>query len=289
MVQNPSSTTTTPAPAGASPAGGELAGRRVLLTGGSRGIGAAIVRRLTADGAQVLAVARNVPAESPAGVQFVTGEVRTEAGVQAIAGAALERLQWRKLGHRRYGRLLLVRSESGAKLHGTATSAASPGGSYGHPEPGRRERRLHAGGVPARGSAYGMPAWTMHRDVLALQAARLDGMIGVRGTRQRPYDAMCHGYADVRRPDPRIALPICAALGDASSVVNVGAGTGSYEPPEREVVAVEPSAVMIARAPVEQALGREASPGAECLRRPGCRPRPGSRPADGRRGQRPGR
>jgi hypothetical protein len=48
-------------------------------------------------------------------------------------------------------------------------------------------------------------------------------------------------------PDPRIALAIWTALGDASSVVNVGAGTGSYEPDDRELIAVEPSAVMISQ------------------------------------------
>ena len=64
------------------------------------------------------------------------------------------------------------------------------------------------------------------------------------------YDELGSGYANVRRPDPRIAARIEAALGDARTVVNVGAGTGSYEPPSRAVTAVEPSAEMIAqRAP----------------------------------------
>jgi NAD(P)-dependent dehydrogenase (short-subunit alcohol dehydrogenase family) len=92
MVQNSGSSTTSSTPADAPANGGELAGRRVLVTGGSRGIGAAIAQRLTAAGAQVVAVARNAPAEAPAGVQFVTGDVRTQDGVQAIADAALERL-----------------------------------------------------------------------------------------------------------------------------------------------------------------------------------------------------
>ncbi len=63
------------------------------------------------------------------------------------------------------------------------------------------------------------------------------------------YDELGKGYAGVRRPDPRIAARIEAALGDAASVVNVGAGTGSYEPPDRAVTAVEPSAEMIAQRP----------------------------------------
>jgi SAM-dependent methyltransferase len=55
------------------------------------------------------------------------------------------------------------------------------------------------------------------------------------------------GYAERRRPDPRIAAALLTALGDATSVVNVGAGPGSYEPRDRTVVAVEPSAVMLAQ------------------------------------------
>lgn len=63
------------------------------------------------------------------------------------------------------------------------------------------------------------------------------------------YDRIGVGYGEVRRPDPRIAARIEAALGDARTVVNVGAGTGSYEPANREVTAVEPSAEMIAQRP----------------------------------------
>jgi len=64
------------------------------------------------------------------------------------------------------------------------------------------------------------------------------------------YDTIGLNYAALRQPDQRIALPIHAALGDSRTVLNVGAGAGSYEPQDRAVTAVEPSAKMIAqRAP----------------------------------------
>ncbi len=64
------------------------------------------------------------------------------------------------------------------------------------------------------------------------------------------YNDLAPDYANVRREDPAIAARIDEALGDARTVVNVGAGAGSYEPPGREVTAVEPAAEMIAqRAP----------------------------------------
>lgn len=63
-----------------------------------------------------------------------------------------------------------------------------------------------------------------------------------------PYDTIGTTYAQTRQPDPRIRDAIRAGLGAAKSVVNVGAGTGSYEPPET-VLAVEPSRVMIAQRP----------------------------------------
>ena len=59
------------------------------------------------------------------------------------------------------------------------------------------------------------------------------------------YDTIGRTYAQARRADPRIARQIAAALGDAETVVNVGAGTGNYEPTDRRVIAVEPSQTMI--------------------------------------------
>ncbi|MEV4133228.1 class I SAM-dependent methyltransferase [Dactylosporangium sp. NPDC049742] len=62
------------------------------------------------------------------------------------------------------------------------------------------------------------------------------------------YDSIGTTYTATRRPDPRIGARIAAALGDAQSVLNVGAGTGAYEPPQT-VLAVEPSQVMIDQRP----------------------------------------
>lgn len=59
------------------------------------------------------------------------------------------------------------------------------------------------------------------------------------------YDDIGVGYAARRRPDARIARRIAEALGAARRIVNVGAGAGSYEPADRRVVAVEPSAEMV--------------------------------------------
>jgi DNA-binding transcriptional MerR regulator len=69
----------------------------------------------------------------------------------------------------------------------------------------------------------------------------------------RLYDAIGGAYTVTRHTDPRIAAMIWDALGDARTVLNVGAGTGSYEPPDRDVTAVEPSAVMRAQRPAAAA------------------------------------
>jgi hypothetical protein len=66
------------------------------------------------------------------------------------------------------------------------------------------------------------------------------------------YDAHGAGYALQRRPDPRIAAQVWAALGEARTVLNVGAGAGSYEPSDRHVIAIEPSAAMRAQRPADR-------------------------------------
>jgi hypothetical protein len=61
------------------------------------------------------------------------------------------------------------------------------------------------------------------------------------------YDRLGHGYSGHRQTDPHIEAQVHAALGDARTVLNVGAGAGSYEPSDRYVVSVEPSSVMRAQ------------------------------------------
>lgn len=72
-------------------------------------------------------------------------------------------------------------------------------------------------------------------------------------TVQPVYDRIGGRYRKTRREDPAIAAAILAALGDAAPVLNVGAGTGSYEPADRRVLAVEPSRVMLAQRPAKTA------------------------------------
>jgi SAM-dependent methyltransferase len=61
------------------------------------------------------------------------------------------------------------------------------------------------------------------------------------------YDRIGAGYATQRVPEPRWVAQIDAALGDARSVLNVGAGSGNYEPTDGHVVAIEPSSTMLAQ------------------------------------------
>ncbi len=110
----------------------------------------------------------------------------------------------------------------------------------GHPEAVLRQA-AHAHGLPVALSTaqlviareHGFGSWAQLKSLVTSLSAG-----GVR------YDAIGRGYAHYRRSDPRIAAAIGAALGDARTVVNVGAGTGSYEPTDRPVIPVEPSTAM---------------------------------------------
>jgi SAM-dependent methyltransferase len=73
------------------------------------------------------------------------------------------------------------------------------------------------------------------------------------------YETQGQGYARARRPDPRIATLIHTGLADAATVLNVGAGAGSYEPRDRYVLAVEPSAAMRAQRPAIAAPALDAT------------------------------
>jgi SAM-dependent methyltransferase len=73
------------------------------------------------------------------------------------------------------------------------------------------------------------------------------------------YDSIGINYAELRKPDPRIATAIEQALGAAKAVLNVGAGTGSYEPADRQVVAVERSLEMIRKRSSSAARAVQAS------------------------------
>ena len=68
------------------------------------------------------------------------------------------------------------------------------------------------------------------------------------------YDRIGLSYSEVRRAEPRFEAAIWRALGDAKRILSIGAGAGSYEPRGCEVVAVEPSSVMIVQRPADVAL-----------------------------------
>ncbi len=70
----------------------------------------------------------------------------------------------------------------------------------------------------------------------------------------RLYDKIGLNYANLRQPDPRIAQRIEISLGNALTILNVGAGAGSYEPVHRQITAIEPSAEMIRQRPASNAI-----------------------------------
>jgi SAM-dependent methyltransferase len=94
----------------------------------------------------------------------------------------------------------------------------------------------------------------------------MEAMNVEQGTAPSRYERIGRDYAHTRREDPRLARRIHGRLGNARSVVNVGAGTGSYEPRDRHVIAIEPSRVMAAQRPRELAPAIRAGAGELPLR-----------------------
>ncbi|RAG80291.1 MerR family transcriptional regulator [Streptacidiphilus pinicola] len=166
-------------------------------------------------------------------IGLVRPSARTAAGYRAYAAGDVERLR-EVLAYRRLGFGL---REIADLVDDPATDAVA------------RLRRLRALTLEQRDRADAM-ARAIERELEARA-------MGVRTTPEEQlrvfgaqlYDAIGSAYPATRRTDPRIAARIWEALGDARTVLNVGAGTGSYEPPDREVTAVEPSAVMRAQRP----------------------------------------
>ena len=94
----------------------EFAGRRVLVTGGSRGIGAAVAQRLLDAGARVVVAARSRHAETPEGATFIEGDLRTEAGAKTVGSSALSALG---------GLDILVNNAGGTRVHMPNSEAIS--------------------------------------------------------------------------------------------------------------------------------------------------------------------
>ncbi|MGH3274707.1 MAG: MerR family transcriptional regulator [Streptosporangiaceae bacterium] len=166
-------------------------------------------------------------------IGLVRPSARTVAGYRAYSTADVERLEevlaWRRLG---FG------------LGEVADLVSDPSA-----DAVARLRRLRGLLLEQRDRTDAMVAAIDRELGIRAKGVRMtpEGQVGMFGAGL--YDAIGGAYTATRRTEPRIAARIWDALGEARTVLNVGAGTGSYEPPGREVTAVEPSAVMRARRP----------------------------------------
>ncbi|MFB6823533.1 methyltransferase domain-containing protein [Streptomyces virginiae] len=166
-------------------------------------------------------------------IGLVRPSARTAAGYRAYSAGDMERLR-EVLAYRRLGFGL----REVAELVGDPSTDAAA-----------HLRRLRGLLLERRDRADAMVA-AIDRELEARAKGRTvtpEEQLEMVGARL--YDAIGGAYPATRRSDPRIAARILGALGDARTVLNVGAGTGSYEPTDREVTAVEPSAVMRAGRP----------------------------------------
>jgi NAD(P)-dependent dehydrogenase (short-subunit alcohol dehydrogenase family) len=94
----------------------EFSGKRAIVTGGSRGIGAAVAQRLLDGGATVVVTARNTHAQTPQGAAFVSGDTRTLEGAQRVAREAVAKLS---------GLDILINAAGAARVHLPSSAAIS--------------------------------------------------------------------------------------------------------------------------------------------------------------------
>ncbi|MFI0938262.1 methyltransferase domain-containing protein [Streptomyces sp. NPDC021020] len=166
-------------------------------------------------------------------IGLVRPSARTAAGYRAYAAADVERLR-EVLGYRRLGFGL---REIADLVDDPGTDAVA----HLHRLRGLLLEQRDRAAATVRAIDREMEARAMGIKTTPEQQLRAFGV--------QLYEEIGSGYPATRRTEPRIAAQIWAALGDAKTVLNVGAGTGSYEPADREVTAVEPSAVMRAQRP----------------------------------------
>ncbi|MET7379861.1 MerR family transcriptional regulator [Streptomyces sp. NPDC005526] len=170
-------------------------------------------------------------------IRLVRPSARTAAGYRAYSAGDVERLR-EVLAYRRLGFGL----REVAELVGDPSTDAVA-----------HLRRLRGLLLERRDRADAMVA-AIDRELAARAKGRMvtpEEQLEMLGARL--YDAIGGAYPATRRTEPRIAAQIWDALGDAQTVLNVGAGTGSYEPADRDVTAVEPSAVMRGQRPAGSA------------------------------------
>ncbi|MEU8621547.1 MerR family transcriptional regulator [Streptomyces sp. NPDC048623] len=167
-------------------------------------------------------------------IGLVQPSARTGSGYRAYSAADVERLR-EVLGYRRLGFGLRVIAEL---VDDPASDAVA------------HLRRLRGLLVDQRDRAAAMVTAIDNELEARAMGIRTSPEEQLKAFGAQLYESIGSAYPATRRTEPRIAARIWEALGDARTVLNVGAGTGSYEPPDREVTAVEPSAVMRAQRPV---------------------------------------
>jgi NAD(P)-dependent dehydrogenase (short-subunit alcohol dehydrogenase family) len=157
---------------------GEFAGKRVLVTGGTKGLGEAMVRRFLLSGAKVAATARSLPAGGDPAVLFVQADVSTEAGARAV----VDRIQ--------------------AEWGGVDILVDNVGGSDSIP-----------GGFEALSDTF----WHTVLDTNLMSAVRLDRAL-IPGMVKRKFGVVIHiGTMWHRLPQPDSALAYSTAKGALSS------------------------------------------------------------------------